>query len=138
MLAFEAHQSKCYHLGLGSTIIRTEQGKGNRNRNCKIFEEFAYLQIQNALKSYYKNDFEIAIEGNIYTFDSSTIDLCLSVFWWAEFRKHKADIKLHTLYDVKTSVPNFILETPAKLHDINAMDPSLLMRKLLYLRRGIC
>ena len=104
MLALEAHQSKCYHLGFGSTVSRTNLGKANRNRNCKIFEEFAYLLIENARKSYYKDDFEIAIEGNVYAFDSSTIDLCLSVFWWAEFRKHKGGIKLHTLYDVKTYV----------------------------------
>lgn len=122
MLALEAHQSKCYHLGFGSTVSRTNLGKANRNRNCKIFEEFAYLLIENARKSYYKDDFEIAIEGNVYAFDSSTIDLCLSVFWWAEFRKHKGGIKLHTLYDVKTYVPSFMLITPAKLHDVNAMD----------------
>lgn len=122
MLALEAHQSKCYHLGFGATVTRTNLGKANRNRNCKIFEEFAYLLIETARKSYYKNDFEIVIEGNVYAFDSSTIDLCLSVFWWAEFRKHKGGIKLHTLYDVKTSVPSFMLITPAKTHDVNAMD----------------
>ncbi|GHV58436.1 IS4 family transposase [Bacteroidia bacterium] len=122
MLALEAHESKCYHLGLGATVTRTNLGKANRNRNCKIFEEFAYLLIENARKSYYKNDFEIAIDGNVYAFDSSTIDLCLSVFWWAEFRKQKGGIKLHTLYDVKTSVPSFMLVTPAKMHDVNAMD----------------
>ena len=122
MLVLEAHQSKCYHLGLGSTVTRTNLGKANRNRSCKIFEEFAYLLIENARKSYYKDDFEIAIDGNVYAFDSSTIDLCLSVFWWAEFRKHKGGIKLHTLYDVKTFVPSFMLITPAIMHDVNAMD----------------
>jgi hypothetical protein len=122
MLALEAHKSKCYHLGLGSTVTRTNLGKANRNRSCKIFEAFACLLIENARKSYYKDDFEISIDGNVYAFDSSTIDLCLSVFWWAEFRKHKGGIKLHTLYDVKTSVPSFMLITPASMHDVNAMD----------------
>lgn len=88
----------------------------------KIFEEFAYLLIETARKRYYKDDFETAVEGNVYAFDSSTINLCLSAFWWAEFRNHKGGIKLHTLYDVKTSVPSFMLITPAKMHDVNAMD----------------
>ena len=122
MLALEAHQSKCYHLGFGFTVTHTNLGKANRNRNWKIFEEFAHLLIENARQSYYKTDFEIAVEGNVYAFDSSTIDLCLSVFWWAEFRKYKGGIKLHTLYDVKTSISGFMLITPAKLHDVNAMD----------------
>ena len=122
MLALETHQSKCYHLGFGSTVTRTNLEKANRNRNCKIFEEFVYLLIETARKRYYKDDFETAVEGNVYPFDSSTINLCLSVFWWAEFRNHKGGIKLHTLYDVKTSVPSFMLITPAKMHDVNAMD----------------
>ena len=88
-LALEAHQSKCYHLSFGSILTRTNLGKANRNRNCKIFEEFAYLLIEKALQSYFKNDLEIAIEDNVYAFDSSNIDLYLSDFWWAEFRKHK-------------------------------------------------
>lgn len=62
------------------------------------------------------------MDGNVYAFDSSTIDLCLSVFWWAEFRKHKGGVKLHTLYDLKTSIPTFVLITSAKVNDMNAMD----------------
>jgi FOG: Transposase and inactivated derivatives len=122
MLSLEAHQTKYYHLGFGTTVTRTNLGKANRNRNYKIFEEFAYILIEEARKSYYKNDFEIKVEGNVYAFDSSTIDLCLSIFWWAEFRKKKGGIKLHTLYDVKTSIPCFILITNAKTHDVNVMD----------------
>ena len=122
MLSLEAHKSKYYHLGLGTTVTRTNLGKANRNRDYRIFEEFAYILINEARKSYYKDDFEIKIAGNVYAFDSSTIDLCLSVFWWAEFRKHKGGIKLHTLYDVKTSIPCFILITNATVNDVNAMD----------------
>ena len=62
------------------------------------------------------------VDGNVYAFDSSTIDLCLNVFWWAEFRKHKGGIKLHTLYDVKTSIPTIVLVTNAKVHDVNMLD----------------
>lgn len=122
ILSIEAHSSKYYHLGFGTSVSRTNLGKANRNRDYRIYEEFAYILITEARSSYYKDDFEIKVEGNIYAFDSSTIDLCLSVFWWAEFRKRKGGIKLHTLYDVKTSIPCFILITTAKVNDVNAMD----------------
>lgn len=122
MLSLEAHKNKYYHLGLGSTVTRTNLGKANRNRDYRIYEEFAYILIAEARNSYYKNDFEVKVDGNVYAFDSSTIDLCLNVFWWAEFRKHKGGIKLHTLYDVKTSIPTVILVTNAKVHNVNMPD----------------
>jgi len=122
MLSLEAHQSKYYHLGLGSTITRRNLGKANEKRSYKIFEEFAYVLIEEARRSCYKNDFEINVDGNVYALDSTTIDLCLSVFWWAEFRKYKGGIKLHTLYDVKTSIPSFLHITKASVHDVNILD----------------
>lgn len=122
MLSIEAHQPKYYHLGFGSTVTRRNLGKANERRNYKIFEEFAYILIEEARKSCYKHDFEVEVEGNVYALDSTTIDLCLSIFWWAEFRKHKGGIKLHTLYDVKTSIPSFLYITNAKVHDVNILD----------------
>jgi hypothetical protein len=122
MLSLEAHQQKYYHLGFGSTVTRRNLGKANERRNYKIFEEFAYILIEEARRSCYRSDFEIEVDGNIYALDSTTIDLCLSVFWWAEFRKHKGGIKLHTLYDVKTSIPSFLYITNAIVHDVNIMD----------------
>jgi len=122
MLSLEAHGSKYYHLGLGSTVTRRNLGKANEKRSYRIFEEFAYVLIEEARKSCYKNDFETSVDGNIYALDSTTIDLCLSVFWWAEFRKHKGGIKLHTLYDVKTSIPSFLHITTASVHDVNILD----------------
>ncbi len=122
MLSLEAHQAKYYHLGFGTTLTRRNFGKANQKRNYKIVEEFAYVLIEEARHSCYKTDFEIKIDGNVYAFDSSTIDLCLSVFWWAEFRKKKGGIKLHTLYDVKTSIPCFMLITTASVHDVNVLD----------------
>ena len=122
MLSLEAHKSKYYHLGFGATVSRTNLGKANRNRDYRIYEEFAYTLIAEARNSYNKNDFEVKVDGNVYAFDSSTIDLCLNVFWWAEFRKHKGGIKLHTLYDVKTSIPTIVLVTNAKVHDVNMLD----------------
>ena len=122
MLSLEAHNKKYYHLGLGKSVTRTNLGKANRNRDCRIYEEFAYVLIEEARSSVYKGDFEVKVDGNVYAFDSSTIDLCLSVFWWAESRKHKGGIKLHTLYDVKTSIPSLVLITSAKVHDVNMLD----------------
>jgi len=122
MLSLEAHQPKYYHLGFGSTFTRRNLGKANERRNYKIFEEFAYILIEEARKSCYRNDFEIEVEGNVYALDSTTIDLCLSIFWWAEFRKHKGGIKLHTLFDVKTSIPSFLYITNDKVHDVNILD----------------
>lgn len=122
MLSIEAHQPKYYHLGFGQTVTRRNLGKANEKRSYKIFEEFAYVLIEQARKSSYKSDFEIEVDGNVYALDSTTIDLCLSVFWWAEFRKHKGGIKLHTLFDVKTSIPSFLFITNASVHDVNILD----------------
>ena len=122
MLSLEAHQSKYYHLGFSSTVSRRNLGTANEKRNCQIFEEFAYVLIAEARRSCYRKDFETEVDGNVYALDSTTIDLCLSVFWWAEFRKHKGGIKLHTLFDIKTSIPSFIHITTAKVHDVNIMD----------------
>ncbi len=122
MLGLEAHQNKYYHLGFGQTVTRRNLGKANQKRNCKIFEEFAYILIDEARRSCYKKDFEVEVDGNVYALDSTTIDLCLSVFWWAEFRKHKGGIKLHTLYDVKTSIPAYLHITKASVHDVNILD----------------
>ena len=122
MLSLEAHSPKYYHLGFGPTVTRRNLGKANQRRSYKIFEEFAIILIDEARKSCYKTDFEVNVDGNVYALDSTTIDLCLSVFWWAEFRKHKGGIKLHTLYDVKTSIPTFIHISNANVHDVNILD----------------
>ena len=122
MLSLEAHQPKYYHLGFGSTVSRRNFGTANERRNYRIFEEFAYVLIEEARRSCYRDDFEIEVDGNVYALDSTTIDLCLSIFWWAKFRKHKGGIKLHTLYDIKTSIPSFLYITNASVHDVNIMD----------------
>ena len=116
----KAHSSKSYHLGFGKSISKSNLSKANNKRNSKIFEEFAYYLIDIAQNKLKNDDFEI--KGKIYAFDSSTIDLCLNVFWWARFRKTKGGIKLHTLYDITTKIPVFIHITEATIHDVNAMD----------------
>ena len=122
MLSLEAHRPKFYHLGFGTTVTRRNFGKANAKRDCGIFEEFAYVLIGEARKSCYRDDFEIDVDGNVYALDSTTIDLCLSVFWWAEFRKAKGGIKLHVLQDVRTSIPSFLHVSNASLHDVNVLD----------------
>jgi hypothetical protein len=120
IVAIEAHSRKTYHLGFGSSITRSNFAKANENRNSKIFEEFAYYLIEIARNKNANDNFEI--KGKIYAFDSTTIDLCLNVFWWAKFRRAKGGIKLHTLYDVVTQIPAFVHITAARVNDVNAMD----------------
>lgn len=120
VVAINAHSAKTYHLGFGKSITLSNLAKANLNRSSKIFEEFAYHLIAIARKGNVKDDFQI--KGQIYAFDSSTIDLCLSVFWWAKFRRNKGGIKLHTLFDINTQIPAFVHITPASVHDVNAMD----------------
>lgn len=116
-----AHAPKSYHLGFGKSVItRSNLSKANANRNSKIFEEFAYKMISVAQEKRIAKEFEI--RGRFYAFDSTTIDLCLNLFWWASFRKTKAGIKVHTLYDVVTQIPTFLHITEAKVNDMNAMD----------------
>lgn len=112
---------KSYHLGFGKSVItRSNLAKANANRDSRIFEEFAYKMISIAQGKRITKEFEIA--GRFYTFDSTTIDLCLNLFWWASFCKTKGGIKIHTLYDVVTQIPTFLHITEAKVHDMNAMD----------------
>lgn len=111
-----AHSPKSYHLGLGRGVTRSNLAKANHRRDHRIFEDFAYCLIAMA------NTVEKSPEGKVYAFDSTTIDLCLSVFWWAGFRRNKGGIKLHTLFDVETRIPVFVHITAANVHDVNAMD----------------
>lgn len=120
IVAIDAHSQKTYHLGFGKNITRSNLSKANEKRDSKIFEDYAYYLIEIARKCRANDHFEI--QGKVYAFDSTTIDLCLNVFWWAKFRKTKAGIKLHTLYDITTHIPSFIHITNATVNDVNAMD----------------
>ena len=116
----QAHQEKCYHLGVGKHVTRSNLAKANENRDYRIFEDFAFCMIDEARKCNVTDIFKL--DGNVYAFDSTTIDLCLELFPWAQFRKHKGGIKVHTLYDIETQVPAFIHITEAKVNDVKAMD----------------
>ena len=120
IIAINAHSQKSYHLGFGKNVTRSNLAKANENRDYRIFEEFTYHLIDLARNKLANEDFEI--KGKVYAFDSSTIDLCLNVFWWAKFRKAKGGIKLHTLYNITTQIPAFVHITNATVNDVNAMD----------------
>ena len=93
--------------------------KANMNRDYRIFEEYAYYLVGEARRKRLTDIFRL--DGNVYAFDSTTISLCLDVFWWARFRKHKGGIKLHTLYDLETQIPAFFHITTASVNDSKAM-----------------
>ncbi len=117
----DAIKNKSYHLGFGSGDIKLSNvAYANANRDYRIFEEFAYYMINLAQSK--RLDREFVLHGKFYAFDSTTIDLCLSLFQWALFRKTKGGIKVHTLFDVVTQIPTYIHITEAKVHDVNAMD----------------
>ena len=120
IVALEAHQSKCFHLGLGrKPIAKTTLATANQNRNYRIFEEFAFYMMEQARRNRAADIFKLG--GKVYAFDSSTIPLCLSVFWWAKFRKKKGGVKAHVLYDLEAQVPAFYHITTASVHDSKAM-----------------
>ena len=99
-LSIESLGTMCYHLGFGKGVTRSNLSKANLERDYHIFEEFAYFVVNEAREKRVTDIFNL--DGNVYAFDSTTVDLCLSVFWWAAFRKHKGGIKIHTLYDIET------------------------------------
>ena len=120
VLATHAHANKAFHLGFGKHASKSTLADANANRDYRIFEEFAYRVMAEARQCRATEIFKLG--GKVYAFDSSTIDLCLSVFSWALFRKKKGGIKLHTLYDIETQIPTFFHITPARNHDTRAMD----------------
>jgi hypothetical protein len=116
-----AHARKSFHLGFGSTPInRTQLSKVNQLRDYRIFEEFAYHMVRLAQKKCIDKEFEL--NSKYYAFDSTTIDLCMSLFEWARFRSTKSGIKVHTQIDIATQIPVSFNITEAAIHDVNAMD----------------
>jgi len=115
-------QSKLYRMGFRSKISRSTLADANEKRDWRIYADFAQLLIHQARALYSNDDFGIELDETVYALDSTTIDLCLSLFPWATFRKTKAAIKLHTLLDLRGSIPVFIEITDGKFHDVNILD----------------
>ena len=127
-----AMEEKLYHAGIRSPVSRCTLADANKNRDWRIYADFAQLLIHRARTLYIKEDFGVQLSETVYALDSSTIDLCLSLFPWARFRKTKAGIKLHTLLDLRGSIPSFIAITEAKLHDVNILDELVLEPGAIY------
>lgn len=119
IVALDTHRSKCYHLGVGKQVTKTTLARANQDRDYCIFEDFAYHMIAEAQRKRATDIFKLG--GNVYAFDSTTIDLCLSVFWWAKFRKKKGGVKAHVPYDVEAQIPKFFHITNASVHDSKVM-----------------
>lgn len=123
IIAIEAHSQKSYHLGIGRNVSRSNLANANENRDYRIFESFAYEMISIAKTCLVpEDDFVLPITDNVYAFDSSSIDLCLSIFWWAPYKKTKGAIKLHTLYDIKIAIPTFVHITAGNVSDLYVLD----------------
>lgn len=122
VLATQAHAGKAFHLGFGKAATKSNLSKANSRRDYRIFEEFAYKVVDEARACRADDIFRLG--GNVYAFDSTTIELCLETFKWALYRKNqgKGGIKVHTLYDIETSIPTFFHITEARMNDMNAMD----------------
>jgi len=117
-----AMQSKLYHMGIRSKISRSTLADANENRDWRIYADFAQVLIHIARGLYIEEEFGVELDQTVYALDSTTIDLCLSLFPWAKFRKHKAGVKLHTLLDLRGNIPTFIRITEALVHDVNILD----------------
>jgi hypothetical protein len=117
-----SHHEKLYHIGFRGQISRSTMADAGEMRDYRIYQDFAYYLISIARKLYQNEEMAIDLDYSLYAFDSTTIDLCLSLFPWAYFRKTKAAIKMHTLLDLRGSIPTFISLTTGKVHDVNVLD----------------
>ena len=117
-----AVKSKLYHMGIHSTICHSNLAHANNQRDWRIYADFAQVLIQKAKQLYLDEDLGLDLDATVYALDASTIDLCLSMFPWAKFRKAKGAVKLHTLMNLQGSIPEFILISDGKLHDVNVLD----------------
>ncbi|MCB9082443.1 MAG: IS4 family transposase [Lewinellaceae bacterium] len=117
-----AHPEKLYHMGLTNGVKRSTLADANEVRDYRIYEALAHTLIAKARKLYQGQSTADDLDHVAYALDSTTVELCLDVFWWAKFRKHKAAVKLHTLFDIRCEIPCFVHISDGKFHDVNVMD----------------
>jgi hypothetical protein len=123
IMCLKANADKTYHLGIGDIVAKSTLSTANENRSYLIYHGLAMLLIKQAKQLYLgDSDLEVDLENNVFAIDATTIDLCLSTFYWATFRSTKSGIKLHTQLDLKTSIPEFMHFSTASVHDVNALD----------------
>ena len=117
-----AFQQKLYHMGIRGNVSRSTLAEANEKRDWRIYSDFAQILIHQARQLYTDDDFGLQLQETVYALDATIIDLCLSVFPWAHFRRTKSAIKLHTLLDLRGNIPSFIAITHAKVHDVKILD----------------
>jgi len=127
------YQQKLYHMGIRGKVSRNTLAHANQNRDWRIYADFAQILISQARKLYAHEDFGLELEQAVYAFDATTIDLCLSVFPWAKFRQRKGAIKLHTLMDLRGSIPTLIFITHGKVHEVNLLDDLVVEPGAIYI-----
>jgi hypothetical protein len=125
--------TRLYHLGIRGKIARNTLAHANRTRDWRIYADFAQILIAKARKLYAADSFGIELYQAVYALDSTTIDLCLALFPWAEFRKRKGAIKLHTLLDLHGNIPSVIIITAGKVHDVNILDQLIIEIGAIYI-----
>jgi len=123
---------KLYHLGFSGTVARTTLADANESRDWRTFSDFAHVLIGIARPLYADDPLAVDLDQSLYALDSTTIDLCLNLFPWAKFRKHKAAVKMHTLLDLHGNIPTFIRISDGKLHDVNVLDEILIEAGAFY------
>ena len=128
-----AQQPKLYHMGFRGQVSRSNLAYANEHRDWRIFAEFAQVLIGMARDLYRDEPFGVDLSETVYAFDSTTIDLCLSLFPWAQFRRRKSAVKLHTLLDLRGSIPTSVYVTGGQVHDVNLLDELLLEPGAFYL-----
>jgi hypothetical protein len=117
-----ANQTKLYHMGIRGRVSRNTLANANSVRDWRIYSDFAHLLISQARELYRHDDFSLALQETVYALDATTIDLCLSLFPWAKFRKRKGAVKLHTLLDLRGNIPTVIIITHGLIHEVNILD----------------
>ncbi len=128
-----AQQPKLYHMGFRGRISRATLAYANEHRDWRIYADFAQGLIAPARQLYRHDPFAVDLDQTVYAFDSTTIDLCLALFPWAQFRRHKSAVKIHTLLDLRGGIPTNVYVTGAQVHDINLLDRLLLEAGAFYL-----
>jgi Domain of unknown function (DUF4372)/Transposase DDE domain len=127
-----SHQEKLYHIGFRGDVSRTTLADANERRDWRIFQDFGHVLISMAQRLYQSESIAIELKQPLYAFDSTTIDLCLSMFPWAEFRKTKAAVKMHTLIDLRGPIPTWVAITTGKVHDVRMLDEMPVTKDVFY------
>jgi hypothetical protein len=128
-----AQAGKLYHMGISAAVARSTLADANESRDWRIYFELAQRLITKARALYVDEDFGVELANTVYALDATTIDLCLSMFPWAPFRSTKAAVKLHTLLDLRGSIPTFIHISDGKMHDVNVLDLLLIEAGAFYI-----